>query len=130
MYQCNDCSREFEKKQSYCSHKAHCPTEKANLKGRKGGGGRKGVKSGSVCCLMCQSEFSANGLGVHIWRIHGTGKNHKSALGCTPKLKGHTYEEVYGIAGAERVKKALTEKLRGKRSFSKKSPQEMAVIKV
>lgn len=68
-------------------------------------------------CPYCEKKFSKMGIKGHIWRKHtisGQNFKNKSQKGLIPFNKGKTYEELFGIKGAKKVKEKLSKSLTGK----------------
>ena len=63
----------------------------------------------TVICTYCGKSFSTKGIGSHIWRMHGDGKNFKPGFGKTPWCRGKTKETSESI-------RRMSEKLKRTRS--------------
>ena len=50
-------------------------------------------ETGKYICPECDKEYSIKGIGNHIWRTHGAGKNFKPAKGTIPWNSGLTKED-------------------------------------
>jgi very-short-patch-repair endonuclease len=65
-----------------------------------------------VKCKFCGKEYSKNGIGTHIWRMHGEGKTHnpnKNRVAWNKGLKKETNESI----------KSQSEKIKGRESTFK-----------
>jgi len=74
------------------------------------------ILTGKYACPNCGKEYSKKGIGTHIWRMHGDGKDFKPSLGNTPWNKGLTKEYDNRVAHSNETKVLLSEKHRGKNS--------------
>ncbi len=71
-------------------------------------------------CPHCGKEFSKMGIGTHIWRMHGKGKNFNSNTGYVKGTrvawnKGLTKEQFPQLAMSEENKKKLSDKYKGQK---------------
>ena len=69
-------------------------------------------ETGKYKCPECDKEFSKFGIGNHIWRTHGEGKDFKPMQGKTSFKKGKTNCEIYGkdryLEINEKISKGVT----------------------
>lgn len=64
--------------------------------------------NGTATCNTCNKVFSIKGIHVHIWKIHGSGVNHKPALGHSAWNKGNTkYTDERILKNAINTQKSL-----------------------
>lgn len=76
--------------------------------------------NGKYSCPYCKKQMIKRGLGYHIWKVHGEGKNHNPLKGKPSPHKGKTKKENPNLAHSEETKKAQSERMKGNKNPSKR----------
>lgn len=141
MHKCKYCEKEFDTKQKLGGHIIHCkmnPTRngksgfsKYNEELRKAERIRPEYVRKCVICEVCGKSYSQKGIGSHMWRAHGAGKDlPASGKGHPAWNKGKTKSNDERLAkSAELISRTMkgrpsnqvwTEEMREKQSTRKK----------
>lgn len=59
-----------------------------------------------IKCDLCDKEYSFKGIGTHVWRMHGTGKNHDPNFGRVAWNKGLTKSDPRVLKNGQNIGKA------------------------
>lgn len=78
-----------------------------------------------IKCIHCSKEYSAKGIGTHLWRSHGDGRDHKPSAGKPCWNKGLTAATDSRVA---KITERVTATLRAKTDWPNLSEEHKAAI--